>query len=279
MAQILIGTCSWTGPGLKGRFYPEGMPSRDWLAYYARHFRLVEVDSTYYRMPSYQHFKLWAERTPPDFVFDVKAFRQMTGHDRDQEPTAELFDQFRAALAPIWESGKLGVVLFQFPPWFRCSTKSLDYLQRCREAMPNHRLAIEFRHGSWLRTGLMDETLRFLRDNELAYVSVDEPQFPGSTVPPLALATTDIAVVRFHGRNKANWYRRDAGVEQRFNYFYEQAELAEWVPKIKDLASQTRQVHVLMNNCYQDNAVHNAKDIAQMLSLPPIIVEEQQRLL
>lgn len=279
MGDVLIGTCSWTTEGLRGTFYPEGIQDRDMIRFYAQHFRLVEVDSTYYRMPSYHNFKLWADRTPPDFVFDVKAFRQMTGHDRDTEPTAEMFEKFGQALRPMRDAGKLGVVLFQFPPWFRHSANNFGYLKQCRDLLPDYRLAVEFRHGSWLRREVMDETLRFLRDNDLAYVSVDEPQFPGSTVPPIAAATADIAVVRFHGRNKDSWFKRDIGVEQRFNYLYSEAELAEWVPKIHDLASSAKQVHVLMNNCYHDYAVRNARDIARLLDIKSGEAQEQQRLL
>ena len=265
MGEILIGTCSWSGDGLRGAFYPPDIQPHDMIAYYSQHFRLVEVDSTYYHMPRAANFKLWAERTPAGFVFDVKAYRQLTLHDRDQQPAVEQFQQFAEALRPVYSAGKLGAVLLQFPPWFRPSPGSLHYLEVCRERLPDYPLAVEFRHGSWLREGVADETLRFLRQHDLAYVSVDEPQFPGSTVPPLAAATTGLAVVRFHGRNRETWFKRDVGVEQRFNYLYAVDELMEWVPRIRDLATQAVEVHVLMNNCYADYSVRNARDVAQLL--------------
>ncbi|MBI4319986.1 MAG: DUF72 domain-containing protein [Chloroflexi bacterium] len=267
MADILIGTCSWSNVGLKGTFYPSDIQDRDMIKYYAQHFRVVEVDSTYYHMPRYQNFKLWAERTPEGFIFDVKAYRELTKHDEDVEPSADTFRKFGSALEPLKEAGKLGVVLFQFPPWFRFSEKNIGYIRECKDQMPGYRLAVEFRHGSWLYPNAEAQTFRFLRENDLAFVSVDEPQFSGSTVPPVARATSEIAVVRFHGRNKDSWFKRGITVEQRFNYLYKQEELAEWVPKIKELALNTQQVHVLMNNCYHDYSVRNARDIAGLLGI------------
>ncbi|MBI2953403.1 MAG: DUF72 domain-containing protein [Chloroflexi bacterium] len=268
MAEILIGTCSWSSSGLRGPFYPTKINPRDMIAFYAQHFRLVEVDSTYYHMPSRQSFKSWAARTPGDFVFDVKAYKELTKHDRKLEPSADTFHAFADALAPMHEAGKLGVVLFQFPPWFRFAEENLEYILECKELMQPYRIAVEFRHGNWLQRDAEQRTVRFLRENGLTYVSVDEPQFPGSTVPPIAVATSDIAVVRFHGRNRDTWFKRDISVEERFNYLYTEQELAEWVPKIEELANNTRQVHLLMNNCYHDFAVRNARDISRLLGEP-----------
>ncbi|MDA8189755.1 MAG: DUF72 domain-containing protein [Dehalococcoidales bacterium] len=268
MANILVGTCSWSNPGLRGTFYPKEIPGRDMLGFYARHFRLVEVDSTYYHLPSYQSVKLWAARTPDDFVFDVKAYKVLTKHDRTTEPDADTFHSFAAALEPMLTAGKLGVVLFQFPPWFKFSDENLEYIRECKEQTQPYKLAIEFRSGSWLREDTVHQTLQFLRENELAYVSVDEPQFPGSTVPPIAVATSNVAVVRFHGRNRNTWFKRDISVEERFNYLYTEQELAEWVPKIRELAESAQQVHVLMNNCYHDYSVRNARDISRLLGDP-----------
>lgn len=267
VGEILVGTCSWTGEGLRGRFYPEALAPRDMLPYYAQHFRLVEMDSTFYHMPSERNSRLWAQRTPPGFIFDVKAYRRLTRHDREQEATEEDFGRFGSALRPLADAGRLGVVLFQFPPWFRRAAENFAYLRQCRDRLPDYPLAVEFRHGSWLWPSVAEGTLRFLRDHGLAFVSVDEPQFPGGrTVPPLAAATADIAVVRFHGRNREAWFQKDITAEERFNYLYRPEELAEWVPKIVSLAQQARQVHALMNNCYHDFAFRNARDLAGLLA-------------
>ncbi len=238
------------------------------ISYYAQHFGVVEVDSSYYRMPTPEIFKGWANRTPQGFIFDVKAYKELTKHDRNVDPSADTFHLFAAALEPLYEAGKLGVILFQFPPWFRFSEENFEYVLECKELMQPYRLAIEFRHGSWLGRDTEPITMGFLRRNGLAYVSVDEPQFSGSTVPPIAVATSDIAVVRFHGRNREAWFKRDIGVEERFNYLYAEQELAEWVPRIKELAETATQVHVLMNNCYHDFAVRNARDISRLLGKP-----------
>jgi len=267
MSEILVGTCSWSSAGLRGTFYPPDIESREMIRFYAKHFRLVEVDSTYYHMPSYASFRAWAERTPEDFVFDVKAYKELTKHEKDKEPAADTFARFAAALEPMREARKLGAVLFQFPPWFRCSEENYEYIQECREQLGDIRLAIEFRHGSWLAPGTKGKTLSFLREQGLAYVCVDEPKFPGSSVPPIAAVTSDIALVRFHGRNRDTWFKRGITVEERFNYLYRQEELAEWVPKIKELAEQAQQVHVLMNNCYHDYSVRNARDMAALLAV------------
>lgn len=267
MGSILVGTCSWSNEGLRGTFYPAEIENRDMIKYYAQHFPIVEIDSTFYGIPRARTFQLWAERTPPDFIFDVKAYRQLTIHDRDQPPDADMFAKFGEALKPLAEAGKLGVLLFQFPPWFRRSDENCDFMRECRDQLPDYRLAIEFRHGSWLLGKAEEETLHFLRDNELIYVCVDEPQFRGSTVPPIAAATSDLAVVRFHGRNYETWFKRDISVEERFNYLYSKEELARWVPRIESLASQTKDVHILMNNCYHDYAVRNARDIVSLLNV------------
>lgn len=268
MSRILVGTASWTGEGLRGTFYPEEIAQHDMLRFYAQHFPLVEVDATYYHMPGERTARSWAARTPPDFVFDVKAYRALTLHDRDVIPTADDFQRFASALRPLAGAGKLGAVLFQFPPWFRRGHDAGDYLGRCRDLMPaDYRLAVEFRHGSWVAPGAAEETFALLRGLGLAFVGVDEPQFRASTVPPLAVATAPLAVVRFHGRNYAAWFKRDVGVEERFNYLYSLAELAEWLPKVRHLADEADEVHVLMNNCHRDYAVRNARQIAELLDV------------
>ena len=131
--------------------------------------------------------------------------------------------------------------------------------------MPQYRIAIEFRHNSWLSDRNGERTLAFLRDNDLPFVCVDEPQGFKSSVPSIAEATSDIGLVRFHGRNRGMWEKKGVSVAERFNYLYTVDELGEWVPRIKELASMTRQLHVLFNNCYQDKAVVNARQVRLML--------------
>jgi uncharacterized protein YecE (DUF72 family) len=296
MGEILVGTCSWTDPTLieSRRFYPEWAKSAEArLQYYASRFPIVEVDSSYYALPSERTSALWAERTGDGFLFDIKAFRLLTHHptpqqalpgdirqslpselkektslyarDLPEELTDELWQRFGRALLPLDSTGRLGVVLFQFPPWFHIGNEQRDYIRKCKERLPQYRIAVEFRHNSWLNERNVQHTLSFLRDNNLPYVCVDEPQGFKSSMPPLAEATSDIALIRFHGRNRETWEKKGLTTAERFNYLYTEDELREWVPRIRELASKTRQLHVLFNNCYSDKAVVNASQIKLML--------------
>ncbi len=296
MGEILIGTCSWTDPTLiqSGRFYPQWARSAEArLQYYASQFRIVEVDSTFYSLPSQRTSGLWVERTAERFLFDVKSFRLFTLHptpltalpkdireelapelkqkaniyhkDVPLELVEELWHRFEQALLPLDSAMKLGVVLFQFPPWFFPGSEQREHILSCNERLPQYRIAVEFRNSAWLSERNRERTLDFLKGNELAFVCVDEPQGFKSSVPPLAEATSDIGLVRFHGRNRDMWERKGISTAERFNYLYTEQELAEWVPKIKELAAKTQELHVLFNNCYGDKAVTNARQIAFML--------------
>ena len=295
MGEVLVGTCSWTDPTLiqSGRFYPASAKSAEArLQFYASQFRLVEVDSTYYSMPREETAVLWAQRTGPDFVFDVKAFRLFTMHptplpvlpkdireslpselqhkanvyqrDLPEDITYELWARFERALLPLDSAGKLGIVLFQFPPWYYPGDEQYDYILSCKQKLPQYRIAVEFRHNSWLNEKNRERTFSFLRENNLPFVCVDEPQGFKSSVPPLAQTTSDIALVRFHGRNRSTWEKQGITTAERFNYLYQENELREWVPRIKYLAEKTQQCHVLFNNCHEDKAVSNARQIRLM---------------
>ena len=311
MARILIGTCSWTDPTLLASgFYPRYASTAETrLRYYSQNFNLVEVDSTYYSMLAERTAKLWCQRTPDNFTFNVKAFALFTHHptairslprdiqsaldneikqrsrvyyhDVPVEARKELWQRFTQALLPLDSAGKLGVVLFQFPRWFYPKQDSREHIIQCQENLPQCRVAIEFRNGAWLSETEKEHTLSLLRDNNLVYVSVDEPQGFRSSVPPLAEATSDVAVVRFHGRNKENWERSGISVAERFKYLYAKEELEEWLPRLSHLISKTKQLHVLFNNCYGDYGVRNARDIGDLMrsqpSLFPDLVEPKEK--
>lgn len=295
MTAILTGTCSWTDKTLieSGWYSSAASDAEGRLGEYASRFSIVEVDSTYYSLPSERTAELWAARTPDEFTFDVKAFRLLTGHpgemsslpkhlretvpkevqekrrlylkDLPQDAVEEVWSMYRQALMPLHSAGKLGVVLFQFPAWFFPGRDNNSYLAQIPERLPDYNSAIEFRHGSWLNEKNFDRTMDVLRSNYLAYASVDEPQGTRQSVPPVAAATSDIAVVRFHGRRVETWDKANVGVLERFRYLYSEGELKEWVPKIRELASETREVHALMNNCYSDFAVRNAAQLSSLL--------------
>jgi uncharacterized protein YecE (DUF72 family) len=293
MARILVGTSSWTDPTLLvSGFYPPAVNTPEKrLQHYASRFPLVEVDSTYYAMPAERTARLWVERTHRDFVFDIKAFGLFTNHptqlralpkdlreavpssekrslyyrDIPQETRSQLWDRFAGALLPLDSAGKLGVVLFQFPEWFLPGRNSWLHIMECREKLPQYGMAVEFRNGLWLSESHREETFRFLKENRLAYVSVDEPQGFRSSVPPVVEATSDMAVVRFHGRNRENWEKKGITAAERFKYLYGREELEEWLPRLAGLSSKVKEMHVLFNNCYRDYGVKNARDMDLIL--------------
>ena len=283
MANIRVGTCSWTNSTLLncGRFYPDSARSAEArLHYYSSQFDLVEVDSSYYSLPGERTGYLWAQRTGENFTFDVKAFRLFTQHptpfnslpkdlrqeltlalqqkpnlyyrDMPGELTDELWRRFEMSLLPLDTVGKLGIVLFQFPPWFLPSRQQLDYILLCKDRLPQYRLAIEFRNNVWLNETNRSNTIDFLRRNALPFVCVDEPQGFKSSVPPISEVTCDIGLVRFHGRNTGTWEKKGISAVERFNYLYTEEELKPWATKIAEMASQTAETHVLFNNCHHD---------------------------
>jgi uncharacterized protein YecE (DUF72 family) len=288
MGSVLIGTASWTDKSLLASgWYPPGVNSaEERLRFYAEQFPLVEVDSTYYFPPSEENSVRWVERTPRDFTFNIKAFSLLTKHptrpdalykdldvprdkkslyvdDVDAAIVDEVWDRFLSALMPLHEGGKLGVLLFQFPPWFVIGKDSKSYVLECARRADPLRICVEFRHKSWLSDDNRAETLDFLEGHGLPFVCVDMPQGFKSSLPPVTAATSDIAVVRFHGRNAEEW--ESGSVQRRFKYLYSEEELKEWTPKITELAKETETTHVLMNNCFADYAQRNAKELAALL--------------
>ena len=287
MGEIQVGTASWTDKTLlESGWYPKTADTAEKrLAYYAKQFPVVEVDSTYYGPPAEQTTKLWAQRTPDGFTFNIKAFSMLTGHPtkvsaiykdlrpetdkknvypQDLPPQAyeEIWTRFLSALDPLVEAGKLGALLFQFPPWWGIRRSNKDYLRevvaRCEPLRP----VFEFRNESWFDGDNADETLTFLREHELPLVCVDMPQGHKSSVPPIVAATADLAVVRFHGHSD-KWTSKD--IHEKFGYDYSDKELREWAPKLRALAEQTRTTQVFMNNCYSDYAQRNATTLIGLL--------------
>jgi uncharacterized protein YecE (DUF72 family) len=293
---VAVGTSSWTDPTLvrDTHFYPKGAGSAEQrLRYYASIFPVVEVDSTFYAPPSEAVARAWVERTPADFRMEVKAFGLMTGHPvrreslwtdireaivpehaekknvyathLDPEALDEAWFRFGDALAPLQAAGKLGAVVFQWPPWFTAKRANREVLEDLPHRLPGLRIAVEFRHGSWLAGDDRERTLELLSRVGLAYVVVDEPQGFKTSVPPVVACTSDLAIVRFHGHNDENWQRKGISAAERFRYLYRQEELQEWVAPIRELDAQAPETHALMNNCYQDYGVRNAYDLGRLL--------------
>jgi uncharacterized protein YecE (DUF72 family) len=287
MGDILVGTASWTDRTLlDSGWYPQTADNPEKrLAYYARQFPLVEVDATYYSPPAESTARLWVDRTPAGFTFNIKAFSLLTGHPtrvsalyKDLRPETdkknvypddlpaqsyeEVWTRFLSALDPLVEAGKLGALLFQFPPWFTIKRANKQYLLEVAKRCAPLRPVYEFRHASWFDGDNADETLSFLREHELSYVCVDMPQGHRSSVPPVLAATGDLAVMRFHGHSD-KWTSKD--IHEKFGYHYSERELKDWAPKLRELADSADQTHVLMNNCYRDYAQTNAARLAGLL--------------
>ncbi|GIH12154.1 DUF72 domain-containing protein [Rugosimonospora africana] len=287
MGKILVGTASWTDKTLLASgWYPQSADTpQKRLGYYAQQFPLVEVDSTYYSPPAEQTVGLWASRTPPGFLFNVKAFSLLTGHPtqpgklykdlrpetdkkniypNDLPPQAyeDVWTRFLSALDPLVDAGKLGMLLFQFPPWFTIRRSNKQYLLEVAKRCSPLRVGIELRHESWFDGDNQQETLDFLRQHNLPFVAVDMPQGHKSSIPPVLEATSDLAVVRFHGHSD-NWTSRD--IYEKFGYEYSDKELKSWAPKLEKLSEQAGQTHVLMNNCYSDYAQRNAATLVDLL--------------
>jgi uncharacterized protein YecE (DUF72 family) len=294
VGNVYYGTSSWTDKTLLAskRFYPSTVKSaEDRLRYYAEQFPLVEVDSTYYALPSEKNAALWLERTPTHFVFNIKAFALLTQHPAESRglparireqlsedkmriyrkdlPPAELAlvdEMFVSALRPLDAAGRLGAVLFQFPRWFVRSRPNIDYLRGLAESFP-YRIAVEFRGPTWMEPDRQDRTLSLLEELGMTYVVVDEPQGFKSSVPAVPACTSpDLAMIRFHGRNAETWEKPGLTAAERFRYLYSEKELEEWVEPARELAGQAKRLHILMNNCYEDYGVQNAAQLAALLA-------------
>jgi uncharacterized protein YecE (DUF72 family) len=270
------------------------------LRYYASVFDVVEVNSSYYAIPDVAGVARWVERTPPGFVFHVKAYALLTGHHpRPQtlpadvqrllpararrthrgeieagefpaEAIDEAFRVFRAAVTPLAEAGKLGYVLFQFAPWVRFDRAWLEYVAALPARLPGMRPAVEFRHRSWLPDHAA-ETLTVLRQARVANVAVDGPVDAGS-VPRLPEVTAPTAVFRLHGRHAAGWTRQLRGeepaVREKYDYLYTEDELRALLPEIEEAADLAEEVHVSFNNNNRDYPVRNARMLRRLLGQP-----------
>ena len=255
--MIRLGTSGYSYDDWVGEFYPEGIAKTEMLPFYAQHLHATEINYTYYRMPSARTLEAMARKVPDDFVFTVKATKEMT-HEREGD--GAVFQQFNAALQPLIDAGKFGCVLAQFPNSFRPTDENRDYLRVFRDRMGDLLTVIEFRNAGWIT----DETMEFLREHNLGYCCVDEPQMKG-LIPPIAVATAPIAYVRFHGRNYQKWWQHEEAHE-RYSYSYSDEELQEWVPKIADLNKATETTYVFANNHYKGQSVETVRQLQRLLA-------------
>ncbi len=298
VGNVLVGSASWTDPTLvkSGLFYPKGSGSAEKrLRYYASQFPMVEVDASYYALPTPDQARAWVARTPDDFVFDIKAYAAITGHpielralprDLKADVPAKLAHRRRAhpkelgralvdacharfidALEPLRRAGKLGAVLLQFPPWLQATRGGVRWVVGCRERLGDLPLAVEFRHRSWVDPSRWQRVRDMLADNGMSYVAVDTPGGFDTALPAVAEVTRpELALVRFHGRNRATWEGGAQTAAERFDHLYDEGELTTWVEPIRRLSDRAEQVHVIFNNCTYDAAQLSGYGIAALLS-------------
>ena len=289
MTGILVGTASWTDKTLvKSGWYPKGTSSaQDRLRYYADHFPLVEVDSTYYFPPTTEVARAWIDRTPDDFTFDVKAFSLLTQHPTDPEALPDgaappdkrrvylshldpddvdiVWERFTTVLRSLARASKLGVILFQFPPWFTIKGANKDYIVECAERAAPLPICVELRNHTWFTKDNLDETIAFFDQHRIPLVCVDTVPGDKGSVPRLAVATSRrLAVVRLHGRGRAKpGMSRQAAAG---DYSYPTRVLGQWLPRIEHLAGEADTVHVVFRNAVGDHAVRNAAKMIELLA-------------
>ncbi|MBN9493814.1 DUF72 domain-containing protein [bacterium] len=303
-ARILCGCASWADrPLVDSGFYPTGVhDAESRLRHYASQFPLVEVDTSYYAIPDPATAAAWAARTPGGFTFDIKAFSLFTEHpavvarlpkevrealpaplqgkrtvyrkDMPGEVVDRCWQAFVDAVYPLEAASRLGVVVFQFPKWVFPNRRTLRYLEELRQRLGRHRAAVEFRSDTWLKPENREETLSVLGDLDFSYICIDGPQGFRSSIPPIAVATNDTGFVRFHGRNTETWEKRTRTSAERFDYWYRPEELDEWVPRIRQLAEQTSEVHLVMNTNNHDQGPKNMQLLEERLEHAGVRVED-----
>lgn len=292
MEKTRVGTASWTDKTLikSGTFYPRQVTTAEGrLRFYAEHFDTVEVDSSYYALPSERNAVLWTRRTPHGFIFHIKAYSMLTGHptlvrsipkvlkgelpketltktqakEFPEEVVGAAFDMFASALRPLKEAGKLGCLLFQFPPWFVPSPRTYAWVELVREKLPDHHLAVEFRNRRWITSPEKERVSHFLKDHAITYVVIDAPWIRGWEGP--VAVTAPIAYVRFHGRNRESWFKKGIETVERYRYLYTGEELKKWADKIKRASNEAKQTFAIFNNCYENYGIKSAKILEQLL--------------
>jgi len=258
MSRILIGTSGFSYDDWRGEFYPLGMNNKDFLEFYALHFKILELNFSYYRIPDADQSRQMIEKSGGKLEFVVKAFRQMT-HEISDNSLTDVLTLFMDGVSPFIEAGRLGTILLQFPQSFHYVPENRIYLKSLIESLLPCPISVEFRQKEWLK----DSVYKTLEDLGAGFVCVDEPPLP-SLIPPVIVSTSDWGYIRFHGRNSSDWYGTDS--RTRYDYLYSEEELKAWVPKIRDLAGRTKKLFVFFNNHAKAQAITNAKMLINLLS-------------
>jgi uncharacterized protein YecE (DUF72 family) len=295
--EILVGTASWSDPGFVERWYPKRMPAGERLQWYAQHFDMVEVNSTFYSVPEPRMVERWCAATPNDFTFDVKLHQLFSFHSTpakllppDLQRRAEtdgrgrvkstpdlqeaLLKIFLRSMSIFRNSGKLGVFLLQLSPSFSPRKHELAELKALVEKLDDYDLAIEFRNRNWTTGDQLQSTIDFLQKHHAIFVNVDAPASDHFMVMPSDIdevTNADLAYLRLHGRN-AKAYITGKTVAARFDYDYSENEIAEVAQRSRKLAKEARELHVIFNNNNLDYAPRAAlrlrKALGQIVKTP-----------
>ncbi|MFC2045182.1 DUF72 domain-containing protein [Chloroflexota bacterium] len=270
-AKIYIGTSGWSYPKgegtWQGYFYPDSKINE--LEYYSQFFNTVELNSSFYRPPNPSFAENWVRRTPEGFKFAVKLWQKFTHPKMYREATGEQavisqndVDLFLNSIRPIYQSGKLGALLAQFPPSFKNDDYSRQILAAVIRTFGRYQLVVELRHRSWSDN---ENTARLLQENNVSWVQIDEPKFSSSIATEVPI-TSDVAYFRFHGRNAEMWWQGDS--ETRYKYLYSPEEIEELATRIKNSGQKAKLMFAFFNNHWQGYAPRNAIDMMRALQLP-----------
>lgn len=256
-ANLIVGTSGFSYDDWIGPVYPPKTPKSKMLEHYPQQLSGLEINYTYYRMPTPRTMESLVERSRGRLRFSVKLTDLFT-HKRNA--TEDEVVAFKEALVPLEEADAMGCLLAQFPYSFKASKGNLRYLEVLIDAFRPHPVVVELRNTRWMHPGLFT----FLRDAGAGFCNVDEPPIEG-LLPPTAEATAPVGYVRFHGRNAEKWYDHKEGWE-RYDYLYSKAELEEWVPRIRKLMAETETLFVFYNNHFKGKSVDNAIDLLDLLA-------------
>ena len=254
--MFYCGTCGFSYNDWVGPYYPEGLPRKDWLGYYAREFNALELNSTYYVLPGLATMQSLAQKTGDGFLFSVKANQEITHVRHSGEEACRAFIRI---LQPLVETHKLGCVLAQFPYSFGFNPANTDYLRRLGDWLQGYPLVIEFRNSAWLNS----DTRGWMVAQGIGFCCVDEPQLP-RLMPPVADVTGQTGYIRFHGRNAARWWQHEQAWE-RYDYSYSVQELEQWLPKIRLVSDEAENTFIFANNHWRGQAVDTIRQVRSML--------------
>lgn len=268
--HIYIGLSGW---GDHDDLYAEGTKSADKLKAYTEHFPIIEMDNSFYAIPSPERMIKWSLQTPEDFGFIVKAYQGMTGHSRGKNPYPDMktmFEVFKESADVLRQQDKLRTVLFQYPPWFGCERKNVEILKRTREWMDGFLIALEFRNQSWFTPEYRERTLQFMREEGWIHSIADEPNAGIGSVPIVLEPTQSQAtMIRLHGRNTSGWHAsgQENWREVRYLYRYNAEELEEWRQNVLQLLGGTKECWIIFNNNSGGDAASNAKQLMKLFGL------------